>query len=543
MFPAVTISPLNSDIGTRGIRNQPINELLEVIGFHYARGLSKQIIDIQKITERIFIEIDADISKLSARLKKATSQASSLKSKAISFMNNRKPLTQQEVEQYKEKEVEIPPIPHLSSTTPGQSDYFISHIARGKVNPLQSFSHFQSIIPEYKDLELEISDPNFYKKQLRDELASDFKNELNKKNQNKPNRQERSHTIRVQGALQHYLEEIPIPTQTIGIPPPPGKTEYWRNKTIYQPRTKQINNGTAVQTDPLPLSFSPIDRYSVPPTIVVTPTKRSADYSKELPTLVSSHDSIVSNEFIDRTTSSISEIHSYEVPDDESKIFVRKPSLFLRSSHLVSIEPKPKETPRIHAPPPKEIHVAPPVTRRTLSVVSTTIFSVEETLDIVHHKEHSTSKSFFSFGKSRSKKREQNISESTSTSIDDEKLTTIPSKDAPTLGIALPPPPPPPPPPPSPIKSTVTPNAGKVGEKPQGSSSPASYLDEIKNGNFKLKKVVPTTNKNKPIIKPQDQNVDELSIAELQVALAHVRLQVQVSSSSSQSESDSSSVW
>lgn len=71
-----------------------------------------------------------------------------------------------------------------------------------------------------------------------------------------------------------------------------------------------------------------------------------------------------------------------------------------------------------------------------------------------------------------------------------------------------------------------------------------SFLDMIKNGNFKLNKVVIDPLKPKPPIRqPQNQDVNALSLPDLQLALLQIRSQVVSSSSSSSSESSSSSVW
>lgn len=40
----------------------------------------------------------------------------------------------------------------------------------------------------------------------------------------KKNRNKRSHTIKVQSTLQNYLEEVPMPSIMMAVPPPKGQT-------------------------------------------------------------------------------------------------------------------------------------------------------------------------------------------------------------------------------------------------------------------------------------------------------------------------------
>ena len=106
---------------------------------------------------------------------------------------------------------------------------------------------------------------------------------------------------------------------------------------------------------------------------------------------------------------------------------------------------------------------------------------------------------------------------------------------------------PPPPPPPPAGESGERRIAPKLNGPPKTFEPPPrqdSFLDLIKNRQFTLKKKTEFTPLADKPIETQPKNVDELSIADLQVALKQVREQMQCSSSSSQSsESESTSSW
>lgn len=80
--------------------------------------------------------------------------------------------TLENIEKQNEYNIQLPPYETNSSVT-GQSDFYLKYLSDNlKIDPPPSFSAFKAEIPNYHNLELEISDPDFYTKQLHNELGS-----------------------------------------------------------------------------------------------------------------------------------------------------------------------------------------------------------------------------------------------------------------------------------------------------------------------------------------------------------------------------------
>ncbi|KAK8895760.1 hypothetical protein M9Y10_013645 [Tritrichomonas musculus] len=163
----------------------------------------------------------------------------------------------------------------------------------------------------------------------------------------KKNRNKRSHTIKVQSTLQNYLEEVPMPSIMMAVPPPKGQTARWRNKVLYKPQVRNVSRiaDKEIQTENPSLSLTTDKGILILSDIIVKPFANSSDYSKQAPTLMTSQDSTVFNEKSEiEVNLSLSTNFAYEILDDQAHILVLRPHLKIaQQNDLFSINPQTKK--------------------------------------------------------------------------------------------------------------------------------------------------------------------------------------------------------
>ena len=267
MFPGICLLPTQHQYYINSALSNELKKTEDV----YTKSFFKQFTQLQKLSINIFIEIDTDINKLFEKFESISAKIEPIRRKAEEFIKNTN--SPEKFMNNKHKEITIPPLENITNGMPGQSSYFINYVADGiKRNVL--LEPFKDVLPDYKELELQISDPNFYRKQLHNELAMALSKELAvKKTKNKKigpslkNYNKFSNAMFELKMANESSKGIDLPVIKLGIPPPPGETDKWRDQVVYTHVIKKDNKFVeqAIQTDQLTLVRKDIHVFSQTP--------------------------------------------------------------------------------------------------------------------------------------------------------------------------------------------------------------------------------------------------------------------------------------
>ena len=229
MFPAILLPTLYDQNLDNKRSSNDLSSSLRSINCQYTLGLSKQISSLQCFANAIFHDLDIDFARIESRVSQISKHLSTLKSKANVFIQQSQSLDYSNYYSTDVINIQLPPLNNLSEGMPGQSEIFIQH-ASSLTKPPASLQAFSQILPNYEQMESEISDPLFYQKQLQDELRADLMKEM-KNVGRRPSRQSKSilsnSKVYSSKALQNFLQDIPVPKIKVAIPPPIGETENW----------------------------------------------------------------------------------------------------------------------------------------------------------------------------------------------------------------------------------------------------------------------------------------------------------------------------
>ena len=236
MFPAVTIPSIYStDIisyVSKGSASETLNKYFNVYSF----GLINQLIDLQKHALEIFTDVRSDLSQTETRISSMQKRVSEFKEQSMQIIENNN--KRDPIELKKAIEIDIPKLNFKNSE--GDS-IFIKDITKScKERP--TFKAFEGIIPDIESVDKEISNPDFYKTQLQQELLAQYKKEREemkkaKKDEDKKEKKHREGKSSDNQKAFSLTNTIAPPMRRMYLPPPVGETSEWRKVGGYQPKS------------------------------------------------------------------------------------------------------------------------------------------------------------------------------------------------------------------------------------------------------------------------------------------------------------------
>ncbi|OHT07970.1 hypothetical protein TRFO_05116 [Tritrichomonas foetus] len=572
MFPAILIPKISTHQRFQKIRCDDTSKMIENMGFIYADGITDQIFALQIFAVDLFNDLNADFNKIEKRVESFGERLIEFREKAKCFINNNNDLDFKKYRNNRYLNIAIPALSNLWETMPGQSTFFIEK-ASENAEPRLTTKKFSEILPNWEQVDLEISDTLFYQKQLQRELQAEYIDAIEKR-QNKPAKNiklevKSNSTDQSAAALQSFLEEIPLPNVKVTLPPLVGKTQDWQSKSVYQPVIYGGEKGN-------------LNLIQSKATLKPETTQIFQKNTKTIFTAISAILFDVDNEgvqpnyensdFINKIT--ITAIEPHQSLEESYILSINQPEKIAKLTFSLATQFEVINTNDIPIPQkidsksslPKQIKVSDEDSKhktrhrsksriniKALSRVGQLIIDIKPDTkkqiitEIIEHKQHSDEKpkGIRHFWNRNKNKNDRNKDDGVNIEISSNKETKSPVKIE-----TLPPPPPPPPPSPPPplINKDDGPNriiAPKLStSKHNLPPKEVNFVDLIKAGAYNLRKKEDFKPlKEKPIIN-ENKPMNELSIADLQVALKQVREQMQCSSSSHESSnSDSSSTW
>ena len=269
MFPAVRLSTFEETTRTSILENSDVNKAISNLGYFYSIGLFNQMLELHKLSSTIFLELEKDFNKLNARMEKMQQNLASFKQRAAQVIQRNAQLTP---EQMAQKQCQVNEVPDDISNTDAdlsEADTYVKDLiaAAEKANPPPTLKPWSPIVPNYAELDKQISDPSQFERQYKQELLEI----LVKATKQQERRKKKSHVAVDEGKtdqksstmLHAYTETVAPPTITLLTPPPVGQTSDWRNRAFQEMQAAQ---SSAMSTT----------RMQAPPQTTAAPTLRAA---------------------------------------------------------------------------------------------------------------------------------------------------------------------------------------------------------------------------------------------------------------------------
>ena len=166
MFPAISLPSFEESTDPKKIDGNSIDEVFQKCGFVYSIGLLKQMTKFNQLSSQIFLELESDFDKLAQRVENISSRVEQFKldSQKVIEKNSRMDPQDFSTNQYSLNEM-----PKVESTEfmYNNAESFIQPLLDKAENP-PTLEPFSSIIPNYKELDLQITDPSQFEKQYKD---------------------------------------------------------------------------------------------------------------------------------------------------------------------------------------------------------------------------------------------------------------------------------------------------------------------------------------------------------------------------------------
>lgn len=266
MFPAIRLSSFEETTKPSVLEGNDINKCISNLGYFYAIGLFKQMSELQKLSSTIFLELEKDFNKLNVRMEEMSNRIASFKQRANQVIQANQ---QMAPHQFAANACVQNPMPDVSSAQDANldnADVFVKDLIANTV-PAPTLKPFASVIPNYAELDKQITDPSQFLEQYRNELVEKYKGllqESKKKKRKTVDTQPTQASDQSSTMLHAYTETITPPAITLLIPPPPGQTSGWRNKALedmQKAATSSNGNGPTMYVAPPP-SIAPSIRTS-----------------------------------------------------------------------------------------------------------------------------------------------------------------------------------------------------------------------------------------------------------------------------------------
>ncbi|EAY03278.1 hypothetical protein TVAG_299410 [Trichomonas vaginalis G3] len=268
MFPAIRLSSFEETTKPSMLDSGDINKCIANLGYFYSIGLFKQMSELQKLSATIFLELEKDFNKLNERMENVSQRINNFKRTAQSVIAQNQAMSPQ---QFAEKACVQNQMPNVKTATDADlsnADIFVKDLL-AKTYPAPTLQPFASIIPNYAELDKQITDPKQFEQQYRQELFEKYK-ELTqisaKKKRQAVTVPENKDVDKSSTMLHAYTETIVPPPVILLIPPPPGQTSGWRDKALQDMQHASTSSGRGVNTTFVapPPSMAPSVRPRVP---------------------------------------------------------------------------------------------------------------------------------------------------------------------------------------------------------------------------------------------------------------------------------------
>ncbi|KAH0792191.1 hypothetical protein GPJ56_003990 [Histomonas meleagridis] len=268
-----------------------IEEVFMKLGYLYTIGLYKQMLEIKNLSNQLFLELEVDFDKLTNRIEKISSHLKQLKRNSKKIFEINYNLSPHEYIQNQYCVNELPKVEQKEFILQS-SERFIKPLLQDS-EPPPSLEAFSSLIPDYKNLDLEITDPTQFERQYKEEmlaLLANFKRKLKKKmKKNRVKDKEAPINDLSAFALNAYIETVNPPLETLICPPPPGSTSNWRtfagnisSTPIRKPLISPVTAPSLPKT-PLASSFERLKQTTTSPTMKTQQSQENFNMSEPTP--------------------------------------------------------------------------------------------------------------------------------------------------------------------------------------------------------------------------------------------------------------------
>ena len=263
MFPAVKLPTFEETTRPSLLENSDVNKSISNLGYFYSIGLFNQMLELHKLSSTIFLELEKDFNKLNARMEKMQQNLASFKQRAAQVIQRNAQLTP---EQMAQKQCQINEVPDDISNTDAnlaEADTYVKDLIAEaeKANPPPTLKAWSSIIPNYQELDKQISDPTQFERQYKQELVE----QLAKAIQQQERRRKKKHVAVDEGKsdqksstmLHAYTETVAPPSITLLTPPPVGQTSDWRNRAFQEMQAAQSSAASRMSAPPPTATAAP----------------------------------------------------------------------------------------------------------------------------------------------------------------------------------------------------------------------------------------------------------------------------------------------
>lgn len=255
MFPAVNLESFEESTDITKLQDSSLTSIFQLFGFIYAIGLFRQMSSLHKLAMKIFIELEKDFDKLEERMQNISERSENMVKLSKEIIRENCKMTAEQFTNVPYSNNDIKEFPKSSDMILSNADMYVMDLIENS-QPNQSLSKYESILPNWQELDKKISDPSQFERQYKEEMIKILSN-LMKKHESKKKRTTKKTTNVVPEklgitVLEAYIETIPPPKHILIAPPPVGQTKNWRSYSSYDDEVQQQN--VVVHTNTLNLS-------------------------------------------------------------------------------------------------------------------------------------------------------------------------------------------------------------------------------------------------------------------------------------------------
>ena len=271
--------------------------MIKNISSLYSLGLFKQLVSLQDIALKIFIDLDEDFNKTEFKIESLFKSLNEFKTKSSNILNKNSSVLPLKYKENKFKNILIPNLSEsegIKIRDSSKTNFFLN-FGFDLCQEIPSLIGFSEILEDYKKSDLEISNPDFYENQLTFELNDEYLKIQNQKNQRDINKKKGFKENKKESILaptQKVFDDVPLPSTKFFEAPPLGQTDGWRQLVNFIPLTSSNQKSNIqksaknIQTEQYKPNLSSKDLFlfdqnpkiipiisNIPPPKLITPPK------------------------------------------------------------------------------------------------------------------------------------------------------------------------------------------------------------------------------------------------------------------------------
>lgn len=199
---------------------------------------------LHKLAMKMFIELEKDFDKLEERMQNISERSDNLVILSKEIIRENCKMTTEQFTNVPYSNNDSKEFPKSSDMILNKADMYVMDLIENSQSN-QSLSKYESILPNWQELDKKISDPSQFERQYKEEVIK-ILSHLMKKHESKKKRTAKRDTNVVSEklgitVLEAYIETIPPPKHILMAPPPVGQTQNWRSFFNYDDENQYQN--------------------------------------------------------------------------------------------------------------------------------------------------------------------------------------------------------------------------------------------------------------------------------------------------------------